>query len=86
MEVYIDDMLVRSLVAEQHIAYLEQGFAILRRYNMKLNLAKGSFGVSLGKFLGYFLTPTGNRSKPRVDTINQEHSFSNMRKGCVEVD
>ena len=46
MEVYIDDMLVKSTTAELHIAHLSEAFQILREYNMKLNPAKCAFGVS----------------------------------------
>ena len=55
MEVYIDDMLVKSTTAELHIAHLSEAFQILRKYNMKLNPAKFSFGVSAGKFLGFIV-------------------------------
>ncbi|XP_013699878.2 uncharacterized protein LOC106403608 [Brassica napus] len=47
MEVYIDDMLVKSLEAEDHISHLQQVFSTLRKYNMKLNPAKCSFGSVL---------------------------------------
>ena len=47
MEVYIDDMLVKSTTA--HIAHLSEAFQIQREYNMKLNPAKCAFGVSAGK-------------------------------------
>ena len=40
MEVYIDDMLVKSTTGELHIAYLSEAFQILKEYNMKLNPAK----------------------------------------------
>ena len=46
MEVYIDDMLVKSTTAEIHIAHLFEAFQILRNYSMKLNPAKCAFGVS----------------------------------------
>ncbi|KAK4394195.1 Retrovirus-related Pol polyprotein from transposon opus [Sesamum angolense] len=48
MEVYVDDMLVKSKKAEDHIEDLEETFAILRKYRLKLNPAKCAFGV-LGK-------------------------------------
>ena len=51
MEVYIDDMLVKSTTAELHIAHLSEAFQILRKYNMKLNPSKCAFGVLDGKFL-----------------------------------
>ena len=55
MEVYIDDMLVKSTTAELHIAHLSEAFQILRNYNIKLNPAKCAFGVSAGKFLGFIV-------------------------------
>ena len=55
MEVYIDDMLVKSTTAELHIAHMSEAFQILREYNMKLNPAKCAFGVSAGKFLGFIV-------------------------------
>ena len=55
MEVYIDDMLVKSVKAELHITHLAEAFQVLKSYNMKLNSAKCAFGVSAGKFVGFIL-------------------------------
>ena len=52
MEVYIDDMLVKSVKVELHVAHLAELFQVLKNYNMKLNPTKCAFGVSTGKFLG----------------------------------
>ena len=59
MEVYIDDMLVKSPTAKLHIDHLSEAFQILREYNMKLNAAKCAFGVSGGKFLGFIVNNGG---------------------------
>ena len=59
MEVYIDDMLVKSTTTELHIAHLPEMFQITRNYNMKLNLAKCAFRVSAGKFLGFIVDHRG---------------------------
>ena len=64
MEVYIDDMLVRSTTAELHIAHLFEAFHILREYNMKLNPAKYAFGVSAEKFLGFIVNNQGIEANP----------------------
>ena len=64
MEVYIDDMLVKSPTAKLHIAYLSEAFQILREYNMKLNPAKCAFGVSAGKFLGFIVNNRGIEANP----------------------
>ena len=52
MEVYIDDMLVKSVNVELHVTHLAESFQVLKNYNMKLNSTKCAFGVSAGKFLG----------------------------------
>ena len=59
MEVYIDDMLVKSVKAELHITHLAEAFQVLKSYNMKLNPAKCTFGVSAGKFLGFIVNSRG---------------------------
>ena len=64
MEVYIDDMLVKSTTAVLHIAHLSEAFQILRNYNMKLNPAKCAFGVSVGKFLGFIVNHRGIEANP----------------------
>ena len=56
MEVYVDDMLVKSKTEEEHITNLSKCFDTLRKYGMKLNPSKCAFGVKGGKFLGYMVT------------------------------
>ncbi|KAI3762501.1 hypothetical protein L1987_52931 [Smallanthus sonchifolius] len=53
MEVYIDDMVVKSKKAEDHLKDLKEAFDILDKYNMKFNPSKCHFGIEAGKFLGY---------------------------------
>ena len=55
MDVYIDDMLVKSVKAELHIAHLAESFQILKDNNMNLNPTKCAFGVSAEKFLGFIV-------------------------------
>ena len=59
MEVYIDDMLVKSKRRPDHVTHLQQAFDLLREYGMKLNPLKCAFGVSAGKFLGFMVTQRG---------------------------
>ena len=56
MEVYIDDVLVKSKERPDHTRHLQKTFELLRRHNMKLNPLKCTFGVTLGKFLGFIVT------------------------------
>ncbi|XP_075112272.1 uncharacterized protein LOC142182166 [Nicotiana tabacum] len=59
IEVYIDDMLVKSKRKEDHIGHLKEAFDILRLYNMKLNPKKCAFSVGSGKFLGFLVSQRG---------------------------
>ena len=59
VEVYVDDMLVKSKENEDHITDLKETFQVLRSYNMKLNPGKCTFGVSSGKFLGFMVSQRG---------------------------
>ena len=59
IEIYIDDMVVKSKVESDHVNDLENIFDILRRYRLRLNTSKCSFGVGSGKFLGYMVTHRG---------------------------
>lgn len=56
MEVYIDDIIIKSKTRTEHIQHLEEAFNLMRKYNMKLNPLKCAFGVSAGKFLSFLVT------------------------------
>ncbi|XP_019435874.1 PREDICTED: uncharacterized protein LOC109342323 [Lupinus angustifolius] len=64
MEVYMDDMIAKSLPGEDHISIVENIFQQLRKYNMRLNPEKCTFGVEAGKFLGFLLTSRGIEANP----------------------
>ena len=66
IEVYIDDMVVKSKVVSEHVGDLGDTFEILRKYKLRLNASKCFFGVSLGKFLGYMVTHHGIEVNPKV--------------------
>ena len=59
VQVYVDDMLVKSLCEEDHLDDLRETFNTLRSYNMKLNPNKCAFGVTAGKFLGFMVSQRG---------------------------
>ncbi|KAL0451439.1 UNVERIFIED_CONTAM: Retrovirus-related Pol polyprotein from transposon opus [Sesamum latifolium] len=59
MEVYVDDILVKSHSKESHVQDLRECFEVVRRLGMKLNPSKCTFGVQGGKFLGYLISYRG---------------------------
>jgi hypothetical protein len=59
VEVYVDDLLVKSIRATRHIEDLRETFRTLREYNMKLNPTKCAFGISSCKFLGFMVSQWG---------------------------
>ena len=56
VEVYVDDMLVKSKKEEDHLDDLKETINTLRQYSMKLNPSKCAFRVSSGKFLGFMVS------------------------------
>ena len=56
MDVYIDDMLVKSPTIKQHIQDLAKTFSTFRMYNMNLNLKKCIFKVKVRKLLGFMVS------------------------------
>ena len=77
VEVYIDDMVVKSKLVPDHIEDLGDVFQILRKYKLRLNATKCSFGVGSGKFLGYMVTHRGIEVNP--DQIRAIHSLQPPR-------
>ena len=56
VKVYVDDMLVKSKDEANHLDNLKETFSTLRKYNMKVNLAKCVFVVASRKFLGFMVS------------------------------
>lgn len=64
MEVYVDDILVKSKKKEDHISNLGTTFYVLYKYKMKLNATKYFFGISLTKFFGFLVNYREIYKKP----------------------
>ena len=56
VQVYMEDMLVKSRREDDHLDNLKETFDTFRSYNMKLNPSKCAFGVTAGKFLGFIVS------------------------------
>ncbi|GAU49235.1 hypothetical protein TSUD_183260 [Trifolium subterraneum] len=64
LEVYMDDMIVKSEEEIDHTLHLKRVFDQARKFNMRFNLEKCTFGVKAGKFLGFYLTERGIEANP----------------------
>ena len=70
IHVYIDDVVVKSTRQDDLLADLAETFANLRRYNIKLNPRKCTFGVPTGQLLGYVVSKRGIEANPTtIDTV-----------------
>ena len=77
VEVYIDDMVVKSKVVSEHVGDIENIFEILRKHKLRLNASKCSFEVESGKFLGYMVTH--RRIEVNLDQIKVINSLQPSR-------
>nr|XP_023892690.1 uncharacterized protein LOC112004688 [Quercus suber] len=81
VEVYIDDMVIKSKQVMQHTDDLREVFETLRRHKLRLNAEKCAFGVSAGKFLGYLITSRGIEVNPdQIEAIKRLNPPSNPKE------
>ena len=89
VEVYVDDMVVKSPSHHQHAQDLSAVFFALRQYNLRLNPDKCVFGVDRGKFLRFMLTERGIEANPKkCNAIIEMRSPTNVKEvqrriGCL---
>ena len=81
IEIYVDDMVVRSKMVSGHLGDLDGIFDILRRHKLRLNASKCSFGVGSGKFLGYMVTHRRIEVNPdQIKAINDLKPPRNVKE------
>jgi len=64
VQVYVDDMLVKSRREQDHLEDLKETFNTLYSYNLKLNPGKCTFEMTAGKFLGFMVSQRGIEANP----------------------
>ena len=85
LEVYIDDVVVKSDGELNHLADLRLAFEGMRKYGLKMNLLKFAFGVSAGRFLGFIIHGSGIEIDPaKIEAIQKLQALS-CKKGHAEV-
>ena len=81
IEVYIDDMVVKSKIVSEHVGDLTNIFKILRGHQLRLNASKCSFGVGSSKFLCYMVTHRRIEVNPdQVKAINSLQPPRNLKE------
>ena len=81
IEVYINDMVVKSKVMSEHVGDLGSIFEIMRKHKLHLNASKCSFGVGSGKFLGYMVTHRGIEVNPdQIKAVNSLQPPRNLEE------
>jgi hypothetical protein len=64
VQVYVDDVVIKTKVKDTLIDDLRETFHNLRRFRMKLNPAKCTFGVLAGNLLGFLVSSRGIEANP----------------------
>ena len=59
VEIYIDDVVVKSKGYQEYLADLRKGLERTRRHGLKMNPNNCAFGVSAGQFLGFIVHERG---------------------------
>ena len=81
IEIYIDDIVVKIKMVSEHLEDLQVIFQILRKYKLRLNASKCSFGMGPSKFLGYMITHRGIEVNPdEIKAINNLRSPRNPKE------
>ena len=81
IEIYVDDMVVKSKAVSEHLGDLGSTFNVLRKHKLRLKASKCSFGVGLGKFLGYMVTHRGIEVNPdQIKAINDLKPLRNAKE------
>lgn len=78
MEIYVDDILVKSLKAFSHVADLNESFSILVQNGMSLNPAKCAFVVKGRNVLGFMVTQR-ERPTQKNTSLSQRYNLFVIR-------
>jgi hypothetical protein len=81
MEVYINDVVVKSQTFEEHVECLEKAFLRMRRHQLKMNPLKCAFGVKAGNFLRFLVHNRGIEiDKNKAKAIMQAKPPTNKKE------
>jgi hypothetical protein len=86
---YVDNVVVKTKQSGTHLDDLKETFANLRRYRMKLNPQKCTFGMPAGQLLGYIISQQGIEANPlkikAIEALEPPAELRDVQKfvGCL---
>src|SRR4051812_41370558 len=89
VEVYVDDIVIKSVEGSSLLADLAETFQSLRAYNIVLNPEKYVFGVPAGKLLGFMVSKRGIEANPdkiaAIQSMKPPQQLRDVQKltGCL---
>ena len=89
IHVYVDDLVVKSVLGSTLLDDLKETFANLRAYQIKLNPEKCVFGVPAGKLLGFLVSERGIECNPEkiaaIERMGKPRNLKDVQKftGCL---
>ena len=85
VQVYVDDIVIKTKEKQTLLEDLEETFANLRKYRLKLNSDKCTFGVPAGKLLGFLVSSRGIEVNPAKIRAIEKNEVANMLKRCAKI-
>ncbi|XP_072088018.1 uncharacterized protein [Arachis hypogaea] len=82
IDVYIDDMVAKIEIGNNHLDNFAEIFSQIRKYNMRLNPEKCAFGTESGEFLGFMLA---SRDHPLRQVLQKPELADRLVKWSVEL-
>src|SRR5215216_5948933 len=86
---YVDDVVIKTKESKTLLEDIRQTFANLRRFQMKLNVEKCTFGVPTGKLLGFLVSSQGIETNPTkiraIERMELPKCLNDVQKftGCL---
>lgn len=84
VEAYVGDVIIKTKQDDNLIADLEETFANIHAFKMKLNPRKFTFRVPSGKLVGFMVSHRGIEAKPRENQCHMQHETAEYSEGCSE--
>jgi hypothetical protein len=90
VEIYIDDVVIKSLDHESHLADVRKTLQCTRKYGLKMNPNKCAFGVSAGEFLGFLVheggIEVGKKSMKAIDEVVPPTNLKELQSLLGKID